>query len=197
MIEGYILASDLDNFIFIKGINKLLDFLVEQFFIYTSFGGINMAIEKVKAYFKNLGIDDRIREFAVSSATVELAACALSCEPKRIAKTLSFKVGEKVILIVAAGDAKIDNSKFKAKFATKAKMLTPDEAEELIGHAVGGVCPFSINEGVKVYLDESLKRFTTVFPACGSSNSAIELTIEELEKYSSYTEWVDVCKNWQ
>ena len=197
MIEGYILASDLDNFIFIKGINKLLDFLVGQFFIYTSFGGINMAIEKVREYFKNLGIVDRIREFEVSSATVELAACALSCEPKRIAKTLSFKVEEDVVLIVTAGDAKIDNPKFKAKFATKAKMLTPDEAEELVGHAVGGVCPFAVNDGVKVYLDESLKRFTTVFPACGSSNSAIELTIEELEKYSGYLEWVDVCKNWQ
>ncbi|MBQ4068244.1 MAG: YbaK/EbsC family protein [Lachnospiraceae bacterium] len=155
-----------------------------------------MAIEKVKEYFKQYGIEDKIQEFDVSSATVELAAEALSCEPCRIAKTLSFMVDGKAILIVAAGDAKIDNPKYKAQFSTKAKMLTPDEAVELIGHAVGGVCPFGINDGVIVYLDESLKRFETVFPACGSSNSAIELTIEELEKYSNYTEWIDVCKGW-
>ncbi|MBE5927186.1 MAG: YbaK/EbsC family protein [Lachnospiraceae bacterium] len=155
-----------------------------------------MAIEKVKEYFKQYGIEDKIQEFDVSSATVELAAEALSCEPCRIAKTLSFMVDGKAILIVAAGDAKIDNPKYKAQFSTKAKMLTPDEAVELIGHAVGGVCPFGINDGVIVYLDESLKRFETVFPACGSSNSAIEFTIEELEKYSNYTEWIDVCKGW-
>ena len=155
-----------------------------------------MAIERVREYFSQYNIEDKIKEFDVSSATVELAAQALSCEPCRIAKTLSFMVDGNAILIVAAGDAKIDNPKYKAQFNTKAKMLTPDEAVELIGHAVGGVCPFGINEGVVVYLDESLKRFNTVFPACGSSNSAIELTIEELEKYSNYTEWIDVCKGW-
>ena len=156
-----------------------------------------MAIEAVKAYFSKYGIANRVREFDVSSATVELAAQALGCEPCRIAKTLSFMVDGKAILIVAAGDAKIDNPKYKAKFGTKAKMLTPEEAEGLIGHAVGGVCPFGIKDGVTVYLDESLKRFSTVFPACGSSNSAIELTIDELEKYSGYDSWVNVCKNWQ
>ena len=132
-----------------------------------------MSIEKVRAYFHDLGIDSRILEFSVSSATVELASQALGCAPERIAKTLSFMVGGGAILIVAAGDAKIDNSKYKAEFGTKAKMLTPDEASELVGHAVGGVCPFAVNDGVKVYLDESLKRFETVYPACGSSNSAI------------------------
>ena len=156
-----------------------------------------MAIEAVKMYFSEYGIADRIREFDVSSATVELAAQALGCEPCRIAKTLSFMVDGKAILIVTAGDAKIDNPKYKARFGAKAKMLSPGEAEELIGHAVGGVCPFGIKPGVMVYLDESLKRFSTVFPACGSSNSAIELTIDELEKYSGYDSWVDVCKNWQ
>ena len=153
-----------------------------------------MAIEKVKAYFNEKGIADRIQEFEVSSATVTLAAQALGCDENRIAKTLSFHVGERVILIVAAGDAKIDNSKYKAFFSAKAKMLAFEEAEELIGHAVGGVCPFAVNEGVEVYLDESLKRFETVFPACGSSNSAIELTINELEQYSGYISWIDVCK---
>ncbi len=156
-----------------------------------------MAIEKVKAYFAAFGLADRIREFDVSSATVELAAQALGCEPCRIAKTLSFLVEGEPILIVAAGDAKIDNPRYKAQFGTKAKMLTPEEAETMVGHAVGGVCPFGVNEGVKVYLDESLKRFSTVFPACGSSNSAIELTIAELEKVSGFLSWVDVCKNWQ
>lgn len=155
-----------------------------------------MAIEAVKEYFANYGMEDRILEFDVSSATVELAAQAVGCEPCRIAKTLSFLVDGKPVLIVVAGDAKIDNSKYKARFKTKAKMLKPDQAEEMTGHAVGGVCPFAVNEGVSVYLDESLKRFTTVFPACGSSNSAIELTPEELEKYSGYISWVDVCKNW-
>lgn len=153
-----------------------------------------MAIEKVREYFRSFGIADRIQEFTVSSATVELAAQALGCEPCRIAKTLSFMVGGHAILIVTAGDARIDNPKYKAKFGAKAKMLTPEEAEELIGHAVGGVCPFGIREGVAVYLDNSLKRFETVFPACGSSNSAIELSIKELEKYSNCLEWVDVCK---
>ncbi len=156
-----------------------------------------MSIERVKKYFSEYGMDNRIQEFDVSSATVELAAAALNCEPCRIAKTLSFLVDGSPILIVMAGDAKIDNPKYKAQFAAKAKMLAPEEAETLIGHAVGGVCPFGINEGVKVYLDSSLKRFETVFPACGSSNSAIELSIAELEKYSGNASWVDVCKSWQ
>lgn len=153
-----------------------------------------MAIEKVKAYFKTQGMENRIQEFEVSSATVALAAQALGCDENRIAKTLSFHVGEKVVLIVAAGDAKIDNPKYKAFFGAKAKMLAFEEAEELIGHAVGGVCPFAVNEEVEVYLDESLKRFETVFPACGSSNSAIELTINELEQHSGFISWIDVCK---
>ena len=153
-----------------------------------------MAIEKVKEYFRKYDMDNRIQEFEESSATVELAAKALNCEPKRIAKTLSFKVDEQPILIVVAGDAKIDNAKYKAKFNKKAKMLAFDEVESIIGHAVGGVCPFAINDGIEVYLDESLKRFETIYPACGSSNSAIELTIEELEKYSNYISWIDVCK---
>ena len=153
-----------------------------------------MAIEKVRKYFAEFGMEDKIMEFEVSSATVALAAQALNCEECRIAKTLSFHVEDKVVLIVAAGDAKIDNSKYKAFFHAKAKMLSYDEAENLIGHAVGGVCPFAVNEGVIVYLDESLKRFETVFPACGSSNSAIELTLSELEKYSNSESWIDVCK---
>ena len=156
-----------------------------------------MSIEAVKAYLSQYGVQDRVREFDVSSATVDLAAQALGVEPGRIAKTLSFLVDGHAILIVAAGDAKIDNPKYKARFGTKARMLTPDEAVALVGHAVGGVCPFGVNEGVTVYLDESLKRFATVFPACGSSNSAIELTIPELEAYSGFAAWVDVCKNWQ
>ncbi len=155
-----------------------------------------MSVEKVKEYFKKYGMENRVQEFNVSSATVGLAAEALHCEPCRIAKTLSFMVDGHPVLIVAAGDAKIDNPKYKAQFGIKAKMLTPDEAQTMIGHAVGGVCPFAINAGVVVYLDVSLKRFQTVFPACGSSNSAIELTIEELEKYSSYAAWIDVCKGW-
>ena len=153
-----------------------------------------MSVEKVREYFKKYNIEDRIQEFEKSSATVELAAKALKCEPKRIAKTLSFKIDDKSILIVVAGDAKIDNSKYKAQFNKKAKMLTYDEVLDLIGHPVGGVCPFAINDGVEVYLDKSLKRFKTVYPACGSANSAIELSIEELEKYSNYSSWVDVCK---
>ena len=156
-----------------------------------------MSIEKVKEYFKKFGIENRILEFDVSSATVELAAQALGCEGCRIAKTISFMVDGGAVLIVCAGDAKVDNAKYKAYFGTKAKMLSYEEASELIGHAVGGICPFATNEGVKIYLDESLKRFETVFPACGSSNSAIELTIPELEKYSSYIDWIDVCKAWQ
>lgn len=153
-----------------------------------------MSIEKVKAYFKEYNMEDRVLEFEVSSATVALAAEALGCEEARIAKTLSFQLGEGCILIVCAGDVKIDNPKFKAEFQTKAKMLPYDVVAELCGHAVGGVCPFAVNDGVKVYLDESLKRFETVFPAAGSSNSAIELTIEELEKYAKPVKWVDVCK---
>ena len=153
-----------------------------------------MSIERVKAYFKEFDMENKVMEFETSSATVELAAQALGCEPCRIAKTLSFRVGEGCVLVVAAGDARIDNPKFKAQFQTKAKMLTREEAEAEIGHAVGGVCPFAVNEGVQVYLDESLKRFETVFPACGSSNSAIELTIEQLEKYSKCIGWINVCK---
>ena len=153
-----------------------------------------MSIEKVKEYFKQFNLDTRIQEFPVSSATVDLAAKALNCEPCRIAKSLSFLVNNNAILIITAGDTKVDNKKFKEFFQTKAKMLTPEEVKTLIGHEIGGVCPFAVNEGVKIYLDESLKGFTTVFPACGSANSAIELTIEELEKYSNYKQWVDVCK---
>ena len=153
-----------------------------------------MSIEKVREYFKTLNIDGRILEFDVSSATVELAAKALNCEGARIAKSISFMKNDEPILVVTAGDMKIDKAKYKKKFGVKAKMLTPDEAAKLIGHAVGGVCPFAANDGVKVYLDESLKRFDTVFPACGSSNSAIEVTVAELEKLSKYDEWVDVCK---
>ena len=155
-----------------------------------------MAIEKVRAYFKNYNMEERIREFEESSATVELAAFALQCEPQRIAKSLSFKVEDRPILIVSAGDAKIDNAKYRARFGVKAKMLTKEEVVELIGHEVGGVCPFAVHEGVEIYLDESLKRFETVFPAAGSSNSAIELSITELEEFSRYNGWVDVCKGW-
>lgn len=153
-----------------------------------------MSIERVRNYFREKGIDGRILEFELSSATVALAAQALHCEESRIAKTLSFHAGERVLLIVTAGDAKIDNAKYKARFGTKARMLSPDEAESLVGHAVGGVCPFAVNEGVETYLDVSLRRFDTVFPACGSSNSAIELSISELEEYSGFSDWVDVCK---
>ena len=151
-----------------------------------------MAVDKVRQYFKKYKMEDRIKEFDVSSATVELAAQALHTEGKRIAKTMSFRLKEEYILIVLAGDAKISNSKYKAFFHEKAHMLKFDEVEEIIGHPPGGVCPFAINDGIDVYLDESLKRFETVFPACGSTNSAIELTIKELEKYSNYKEWIDV-----
>ena len=153
-----------------------------------------MSIERAKEYLRQYGMEDRVRETEMSSATVELAAEALGCEPARIAKTLSFLVNEEAVLIVAAGDTKVDNAKYKHFFGTKAKMLSSDQVEEMIGHAIGGVCPFGINEGVKVYLDESLRRFETVFPACGSSNSMIELTMPELEQCSGYTAWVDVCK---
>ncbi len=154
-----------------------------------------MAIEKVKQYFKKLGIDNRIQEFDVSSATVELAAKALGCEPNNIAKSLSFMVEDKPIIIVTAGNMKIDNAKFKNEFHTKAKMLKFDEVEFLIGHQVGGVCPFAIKEDVQVYLDNSLKEYEFVYPACGSSNSAIKLTVNELAEYSNFKKWIDVCKN--
>lgn len=156
-----------------------------------------MAIEAVKEYLASFGMRDRVMEFEASSATVELAAAALNCAPCRIAKTLSFLVKDSPILIVAAGDAKIDNAKYKARFGTKAKMMTPDEAVRLIGHAVGGVCPFAVRDSVTVYLDVSLKRFETVFPACGSSSSAIELTPGELERVSASAAWVDVCRGWE
>lgn len=153
-----------------------------------------MSLQKVIDYLNHFGVADRVLQFDVSSATVELASIALNCNSAKIAKTLSFMVNERPILIVVAGDMKIDNSKFKQEFLTKAKMLSYEETETLIGHAVGGVCPFAVNENVTIYLDISLKRFETVFPACGSSNSAIELTISELEKFSKFNKWVDVCK---
>ena len=155
-----------------------------------------MAIEVVREYLKKWDADKRLIEFDTSSATVELAALAVGCEPARIAKTLSFLVEDHAILIVAAGDAKVDNPKYKAQFHTKAKMLSPDQVTEMIGHAVGGVCPFGVKPGVEIYLDESLRRFDTVFPAAGSSNSAIELSMEELERFSGSTNWIDVCKGW-
>lgn len=156
-----------------------------------------MSVAAVKDYLEQYGMGNRVRELEDSSATVELAALALGCEPARIAKTLSFQVGDDPILIVAAGDAKIDNGKYKAFFHQKAKMLTPQQVLDWVGHPVGGVCPFAVKENVKVYLDQSLKRFHTVFPACGSGNSAIELTIPELETTSRFLEWVDVCKGYQ
>lgn len=153
-----------------------------------------MSIEKGRAYFRALGMEDRVQEFTVSSATVELAALALGVDGARIAKTLSFKTENGCMLILAAGDARIDNHKFKGKFHFKAKMLSADEVLELVGHPVGGVCPFGINDDIPVYLDVSLKRFKTVFPAVGSANSAIELNLDELFKYSNALEWIDVCK---
>ena len=156
-----------------------------------------MSIEAVRSYFRPLGREQDILEFPVSSATVELAAQAVGVIPARIVKTLSFSVEGGCVLIVCAGDAKIDNSKFKAIFHCKAKMLTADEVLDFTGHAVGGVCPFAVNEGVQVYLDVSLRRFETVFPACGSANSAIELTIPELERYAKPAAWVDGCKSAQ
>ena len=153
-----------------------------------------MSIDKVRNYLKQFQLNKKILEFETSSATVELAAETLNCVPGRIAKTMSFLVNDKPILIVLAGDIKIDNSKYKTEFHTKAKMVPVNDVENLIGHAAGGVCPFGINEGIKVYLDESLKKYETVFPACGSSNSAIELTIKDLEKTSKYSKWVDIGK---
>ena len=153
-----------------------------------------MGIESVREHLKKYNAENRIIELDKSSATVELAAKALGCIPARIAKTLAFEINGGVILVIAAGDTKIDNSKFKKFFAAKAKMISPDNAQAFIGHQVGGICPFGINEGIKVYLDESLKRFDTVYPACGSPNSAIELKLEELEKFSEYDSWIDVCE---
>lgn len=153
-----------------------------------------MSIEKVRAYFAELGAENRIREFAESTATVELAAQAADVEPGRIAKSLTFKLEDRTILVVAAGDGKVDNGKYKAAFGGKAKMLTADEVVERVGHAVGGVCPFALNSGVEVYLDESLRRFPTVLPAAGSANSCIELTLPELERFAKTDRWVDVCK---
>ncbi|MCQ2529749.1 MAG: YbaK/EbsC family protein [Lachnospiraceae bacterium] len=152
-----------------------------------------MALETAKRYLEDLGYGDRIMIFEVSSATVELAAKAVGTEPEKIAKSLTFKVNDKPVMILCAGDAKVSNPKYKAFFQTKAKMLTFDEVHELIGHDVGGVCPFGIKDGVEVYLDESLKRFEFVYPACGSANSAVKLTIEDLEKVSGYIQWVDIC----
>ena len=158
---------------------------------------IRTSIEKVKEYFASLGMAERVLEYAVSSATVELAAQAVGVIPARIAKTLSFLVEEGCVLIVAAGDAKIDNSKYKAMFHTKEKMLTPEQVSQFTGHAIGGVCPFANPDGVRTYLDVSLQRFDTVFPAAGSGNSAIELTCDELAEYSHSLGWIDVCKGWQ
>lgn len=154
-----------------------------------------MSLEKAKEYLQKYGLEKRIMEFDVSSATVEEASKAINCKQEEIAKTLSFIVDNTPILIVVSGDSKIDNSKFKTEFHTKAKMIPFDRVEELIGHAVGGVCPFGINKNVEVYLDNSLKRFNIIYPACGSSNSAVRLTLEELEKTSNYKKWIDVCKD--
>jgi len=156
-----------------------------------------MSVETVKAYLSEFGMQDRVLEFPVSSATVELAAQAAGVIPARIAKTLSFLVEERCVLVVTAGDAKIDNGRFKAQFHTKAKMLSPEQVGRLVGHPVGGVCPFAVPASVEVYLDVSLRRFETVFPACGSGNSAIELTCGELEHCSRARGWIDVCKAWR
>lgn len=156
-----------------------------------------MAIEAVREYLKQWNAQERIVEFPVSSATVELAAQAVGCEPARIAKTLSFLAENHAVLIVAAGDAKVDNAKYKGYFHTKARMLHGEQVTEMTGHAIGGVCPFGVKPGTEVYLDESLKRFETVFPAAGSSNSAIEVTLAELERFSGSSTWIDVCKGWQ
>ena len=153
-----------------------------------------MAVEKVKEYLRTYHMEERILEFDVSSATVELAAQAVGCEPERIAKTMSFLVNEEVILIVTAGNVKIDNKKYKQYFHAKAKMIPFEEEEEYIGHAPGGVCPFAVKEGVRTYLDESLKRFETVYPAAGSTNSAVRLTPQELEQCIENVTWIDVCK---
>ena len=156
-----------------------------------------MSREKVIAYFKKNNLENKIYEFEESSATVELAAQRLNCKPERIAKTLAFMVENNPILIVAAGDAKVDNVKYRQEFNSKAIMVPKEDLEALVGHSVGGVCPFAIKQGVKVYLDTSIKRFDTVFPACGASNNAIELTIEQLEEHSRYVKWIDVCKGWK
>lgn len=156
-----------------------------------------MSIDRARAHLERYGLEKRVRELPTSSATVELAAQALGCAPERIAKTLSFRLGDAAVLVVVAGDARIDNSRFKARFHGKATMLSADEVQALVGHAIGGVCPFGVNDGVQVYLDVSLQRFATVFPACGSANSAIELSIAELEACSRSLGWVDVCKHWQ
>ena len=156
-----------------------------------------MSMERARQALAAFGADGRIRTFDVSSATVALAAQALGCEEARIAKTLSFRLGERVLLIVAAGDAKVSNPKYKARFGGKAVMLSHDEAEPLVGHAVGGVCPFGVNDGVEIYLDVSLRRFDTVFPAAGTANSAVEMTPDELERFTGHPQWVDVCKDWE
>ena len=153
-----------------------------------------MSLEKAKKYLQKYGLENKIMEFSVSSATVEEAARAINCKEEEIAKTLSFIVDDKPILIVVAGDSKIDNSKYKTEFHTKAKMIPFDQVEKLTGHAVGGVCPFGVNQNVDIYLDNSLKRFEVIYPACGSSNSAVKLSLDELEKASNYKKWVDVCK---
>lgn len=153
-----------------------------------------MSLIKAKENLKKYNLDNNILEFDVSSATVELAAQAIGCEPREIAKTLSFIVNDNPILIVAAGDVKVDNSKYKQQFGVKAKMIDKEQVESLVGHAVGGVCPFGIREGVNVYLDDSLKKLDTIYPACGSSNSAIKLTLQELEQITNYPDWIDVCK---
>ncbi|MCF0121161.1 MAG: YbaK/EbsC family protein [Oscillospiraceae bacterium] len=153
-----------------------------------------MSIEKVKAYFRQFGMEERVTELSESSATVELAAHAVGVEPARISKTLSFKTPEGCMLILMAGDARIDNPKFKARFSMKAKMLSAEEVDSMIGHSVGGVCPFGIDPSIPVYLDSSMQRFETVFPAAGSSNSMIELSLDELFRYSNALEWIDVCK---
>lgn len=156
-----------------------------------------MSLVSVRNYFKKWNMEDRIQEFPISSATVEEAAVAVGCQEKEIAKTMAFKIEDKVILIVMAGDAKIDNPKYKAQYHKKAAMVKGDEVEEITGHPVGGVCPFAISEDIAVYLDKSLQRFEHVYPACGSKNSAIRLSLNELEVYSNCKEWVDVCKGWE
>lgn len=156
-----------------------------------------MSFASVQEYLRQFGLGDRAMAFDVSSATVQLAAEAVGCEPCRIAKTLSFLVNGAAVLIVAAGDAKIDNPKYKAQFHTKAVMLTPEQLETLVGHGPGGVCPFDLKEGCAVYLDQSLKRFDTVFPACGTASSAVRLTVDELETCARPVAWIDVCKGWQ
>jgi prolyl-tRNA editing enzyme YbaK/EbsC (Cys-tRNA(Pro) deacylase) len=153
-----------------------------------------MSIETARAHFRKYGIEDRVLELDFSSATVELASRTLRVQPARISKTLAFRTPRGCMLVICSGDTRVDNRKFRDYFGIKAKMLLPEEVNEMVGHSVGGVCPFGIKEGIPVYLDESLLRFDTVFPAAGSSNSAIELTIDELFKYSGARGWVDVCR---